>query len=64
MNELVCPYLYYQVQLIGWYDVNTPFQRELAICYAQKHKPPCQYGGKPDDCPILNKVIKKHEQRT
>ena len=64
MNELVCPYLYYQVQLMGWNDDNTPFQRESAICYAQKHQPSCQYCGKPDACPILNKEDKKHEQRT
>ena len=64
MNELVCPYLYYQVQLMGWYDVNTPFQRETATCFAQKHQPSCQYCGKPDACPILNKEDKKHEQRT
>lgn len=60
MNELVCPYLYYQVQLLGWYDADAPFQRETAICYAQKHKPSCQYGGKPDDCPIMNKESKRH----
>lgn len=64
MNEIVCPYLYYQAQLMGWYDVNTPGRREAAICYAQKHMPSCQYGGKPDDCPILNKETKRHEQRT
>ena len=63
MNELVCPYLYYQVQLMGWGDVNTPFQREIATCFAQKHTPSCQYCGKPDACPILNKE-KKREQRT
>ena len=63
MNELVCPYLYYKVQLMGWGDVNTPFQRETATCFAQKHRPSCQYSGKPDACPILNKE-KKHEQRT
>lgn len=57
MNEIVCPYLHYQVQWMGCGDVNTPFQRETAICYAQKHKPSCQYGGMPDDCPILNKEL-------
>ena len=64
MNEVACPYLYYQVQLMGWYDADDPFQREIATCYAQKHRPLCQYCGEPDDCPILNKEIKKHEQRT
>ena len=61
MNELVCPYLYYQVQLLGWYDADAPFQREIATCFAQKHQPSCQYLGKPDACPILNKESKKHE---
>lgn len=64
MNEAVCPYLYYQVQLMGWYDTNTPFQREIATCFARKHRPSCQYSDKPDACPILNKEIKRHEQRT
>ena len=64
MNDIVCPYLYYQVQFLGWYDTDDPFQREIATCYAQKHRPSCQYCGKPDACPILNKDDKKHEQRT
>ena len=64
MNDIVCPYLYYQVQFLGWYDTDDPFQREIATCYAQKHRPSCQYCGKPDACPILNKEDKKHEQRT
>ena len=61
MNDIVCPYLYYQVQFLGWYDTDDPFQREIATCYAQKHRPSCQYCGKPDACPILNKEAKKHE---
>ena len=64
MNDIVCPYLYYQVQLIGWGDADAPFQRETATCFAQKHQPSCQYCGKPDACPILNKEDKKREQRT
>lgn len=55
MNELACPYCYWQ---LGFMNCDEP------ICYAQKHKPSCPYGGNADDCPKMNKEVKKHEQRT
>lgn len=55
MNELACPYCYWQ---LGFMDCNVP------ICFGQKHKPECTHPYEPNACPILTKEAKKHEQRT
>ena len=55
MNEVACPYCYWQLSFM---NCDEP------ICYAQKHKPSCPYGGNADACPILTKEAKRHEQRT
>ena len=65
MNEVVCPYCYWQCQVKGWKDANHPITADVPMCFGVKEPDMCSYmlHGNFDDCPILNKE-KKHEQRT
>lgn len=66
MNELACPYCYWQCQILGWIDANRPTTKDVPMCFGVKEPEVCTYTqrGNIDDCPILNKETKKHEQRT
>lgn len=66
MNEVACPYCYWHCQVKGWEDANHPIVADVPMCYGVKEPDMCQYTlhGDIDNCPILNKEIKKHEQRT
>lgn len=66
MNEVICPYCYWQRQVKGWKDANHPITADVPMCFAVKEPVECSYmlHGNFDDCPILNKEAKKHEQRT
>ena len=64
MNELVCPYCYWQTQIMGWHDADNAILRDAPMCFGAKEPYVCSYGGNADDCPKMNKEAKKHEQRT
>lgn len=66
MNEVACPYCYWQTQCKGWVDANNPILCNVPMCFGVKEPVECAYtlNGDIDDCPILNKETKKHEQRT
>lgn len=65
MNEVTCPYCYWQTQCKGWLDADSPILREVPMCFGVKEPDVCSYmlHGNFDDCPILNKE-NKYEQRT
>lgn len=66
MNEIACPYCYWRTQIMGWHDADSPITKYVPMCFGVKEPDECSYmlHGNFDDCPILNKEIKRHEQRT
>lgn len=66
MNEVACPYCYWQCQVKGWKDANHLITADVPMCFGVKEPDICSHmiDGDIDTCPILNKEAEKREQRT